>query len=296
MTNIVVGMDESAGAAVALRWAVREGALRKASVVALMAWSYLDQHHATPGAPFDPNYGEPEAVAALDAAVVAAVGPEAAATVERRVGLGLAPAVLLRAAAPDDLLVVGARGLGGFKELLVGSVSQHCLHHARCPVALVRPHPAATAHAAPEQAERIVVGVDGSAHAQRALAWALDEARARSAAVEVVHAWHFPYLAMAWTPVAFDPAMFEPAAHEVLARSLAAADVHGLAPIEQTVTCASPAHAILTAAKGADLVVVGARGTGGFAELVLGSVGHQVTHHAECPVVVVPSSEVLRGR
>jgi len=138
--------------------------------------------------------------------------------------------------------------------------------------------------------ERIVVGVDGSETSQHALRWALQEGRLRQAAVQVVHAWHEPYLGgHPTTGATFDPAIFEEGARRVLDSVLETADTSGLpAPPERVLVCGGGATAILGTAKGADLVVVGSRGLGGFAGLLLGSDSHQVTHHADCPVVVVP--------
>ena len=138
---------------------------------------------------------------------------------------------------------------------------------------------------------RIVVGVDGSEGAQRALTWAVDEARRRGARVEVVHAWHYPYLPT--PPFAPPPGPgvddIEVAARAVLDKAVDSVDAHGMvAPIERLLTWeAAPASALVEASKGADLVVVGSRGRGGFAGLLLGSVGQEVAHHATCPVVIV---------
>lgn len=139
--------------------------------------------------------------------------------------------------------------------------------------------------------QRIVVGVDGSETAARALKWAVDEARLHRAALEVVHAWHAPYVGdFAYATVALDPEVFETAARETLDAAVASVDVSGLtAPVERVLSTGGAAAAILEAAKGADLVVVGSRGLGGFRGLMLGSVSHQVAHHATCPVVVVPA-------
>jgi nucleotide-binding universal stress UspA family protein len=137
---------------------------------------------------------------------------------------------------------------------------------------------------------RIVVGVDGSAGSQRALRWALDEARRRNASVDVVHAWHAPYiLPSPMAPVVtyeYDP--IQKTAEEVLSRSLRDADTEGL-EVRDVLVCDSAAAALLDAAKDADLLVVGSRGRGGFAGLLLGSVSQSVAHHATCPVVVVPA-------
>lgn len=290
VAHIVVGVDGSEQSAEALRWAARAAELRSASLTAVLAWGYLDQHHTIVGERFDPDYGSTDAEAALDAYVVAAVGAEDAARVDRKVVCDLAAAALLGAAEGADLLVVGARGLGGFRGLLLGSVSQHCLHHATCPVAVIR-----GAHAArpdpDEGTPRVVVGIDGSTGARNALRWAIAEARYRGAVLDVIHAWHPPYLGgHPYAVPAPDPDLYEGAARQVLHEAVAAEDTHGLAqPVEEILTLAgSAASALLEASKGADLVVVGSRGLGGFGELLLGSVSHQVAHHATCPVVVVP--------
>ena len=137
--------------------------------------------------------------------------------------------------------------------------------------------------------DRIVVGVDGSESAQAALVWALEEGRVRSAQVDVVTAWHEPYVAPTMAAVVPDPAVFSEAAERTLDRAVdeAGAAADGLT-IERHVVRGNAASALLDVAKGAALLVVGSRGRGGFAGLLLGSISQQVVHHATCPVVVVP--------
>jgi nucleotide-binding universal stress UspA family protein len=142
--------------------------------------------------------------------------------------------------------------------------------------------------------QRIVVGVDGSENSRRALDWALEEARLRQAHVEVVHAWDAPFVVGFGTaPVggtASVPAAYEEEAQRVLDEMTAATDTRDLAfPIEKIVVRGSAAWALLDVAKGADAIVLGSRGRGGFAGLLLGSVSQQVAQHAHCPVVIVPS-------
>lgn len=286
MRRIVVGTDESEGAGGALSWAADEAERHGAELVAVLAWGYLDQHRATPDTDFDPEYDETAAAAALDTIVERVLGPERAATVTRRAVNDLAPQALVDAAGDADLLVVGARGLGVVRGALVGSVSQHCLHHAPCAVAVVR------AIAAPSSPPRVVVGVDGSATGRQALAWALDEGRTRQAAVEVVNAWHPPYVgAYPFGSAALDLDLFEQGARDLVAEALEGQDLSGL-PAAPTVTVVSDtaARAVIEVADGADLVVIGSRGRGGFAGLLLGSVSQQVAHHARCPVVVIPAT------
>jgi nucleotide-binding universal stress UspA family protein len=130
--------------------------------------------------------------------------------------------------------------------------------------------------------KHIVVGVDDSPGARAALAWALDEARQWGATLEVVMAW-----SVLVQPVPeFQPDFDEDAAAAALDRILAEHDTDGV-DLVRTLVNELPARALLHVADSADLVVVGARGLGGFAGLLLGSVSQQVTSHAPCPVVVV---------
>lgn len=142
--------------------------------------------------------------------------------------------------------------------------------------------------------ERIVVGVDGSDSAARALRWAISEGRLRGARVEVVHAWHMTYAGMEpyAGAAAFDAESLEAAARSVLEGAIGAADATGLAePVQGHLVTGSAGAALVEAARGASLLVVGARGHGGFVGLLLGSVSQQVAHHAPCPVVIVPGAD-----
>lgn len=144
----------------------------------------------------------------------------------------------------------------------------------------------------------IVVGVDGSKGAQRALEWALQEARLRSAPVRVVYA---PPMIEVPTYVAGRAGGYagptreqvQQAAERLLDDALRAAgeqeyDVH----VEREITLGEhPAAALLRAAKTAGLLVVGSRGLGGFRGLIVGSVSLQCVTHADCPVTVVPAAD-----
>lgn len=129
MGHVVVGVEESEGAAHALRWAARQGELRGSAVTAILAWGFLDQHHTITGERFDPGYGEKDAAEALAAIASRALGDDVAAKIEHRVVCELPAHALLDASADADLLVVGARGTGGFRGRMLGSISQQCLHH-----------------------------------------------------------------------------------------------------------------------------------------------------------------------
>ncbi len=274
MTGIVIGIDGSESSAQALAWALKEADLHDWPLMAVMAWGLLDQHHATVGEGFDPHYGEDEALTALGVYLERSIGSSRAAKVERQVVCDLAAPGLLDRSAGASLLVVGARGLGGFRGLLLGSVAQHCLRHTSCPIAIVG-HSNAPAEGVTKK--RIVVGIDGSDSAGDALRWAVEEARLRKASLEVIYAWNASY-------------SMEEDARATLDAACVGIDTTGLAhPVNRILSRGGAASAILEASKRADLAVMGSRGLGGFSGLLLGSVSNQVAHHATCPVVIVPS-------
>ena len=126
--------------------------------------------------------------------------------------------------------------------------------------------------------------------AHQALRWAVEEARVREASLEAVSAWQTPYLGeFPYTAAVFDPSLLESGARKILDEAVDAVDTSDLAhPVKRVVSSGGPAATLLEAAEGADLLVVGSRGLGGFKGLLLGSVSQQVSHHASCPVVVVP--------
>ena len=140
----------------------------------------------------------------------------------------------------------------------------------------------------------IIVGVDGSGHSRLALQWAVSEAAARRAPLTVLTV--YTAIAPYWggpVPDPDEPALLEQARKEVQKET---DDVlgdlgAGSRPPSVTVRAVTglPAQELLAAAEHADLLVVGARGAGGFKRLLLGSVSTYVTHHAHCPVVVIPA-------
>jgi len=278
MDRIVVGVDGSDSAITALRWAVQEAERHDATVVAVLAWSYLDQRHADHSQEFDPAYTAQEAQDALRAAVEAVGSPR---PIEQVTICDLPVQALLEASDGADLMVVGARGLGGFKGLLLGSVSERMLERAPCPVAIIRE----TGTQGPEAA--VVVGIDGSPEATAALHWAAAEARARQAPLRVVHAWHVPFLAPA--PTGQLVTAIEEGAQAVLDEAL---QDPALAGVEASghLQLDGAAQAVLSVAADAALIVAGASGRGRISRAILGSTTRQLAHHAHCPIVVVPTT------
>lgn len=294
MEKIVVGVDESEGAAGALRWAMDEARLHGWTVTAVLTWSLLAQHPERTGdggnTPFDPGYDHRLAGETLASIVEHTLGAELARTIAQVVVNDLPADGLLDASTDARLLVLGARGLGGFRGLLLGSVTRKCLHHATGPVAVVRPDGPAP-RASTGRTPRVVVGVDGSDPSRAALDWALDEARRRSATLDVVHAWTPPYLYGYPYTAPLDPTPYESAAREVVDAMLAEADTGGLnhPPHVLMGPGGGAAGLIIDAAAGADLVVIGSRGHGPVRAALTGSVSDQVAQHAPAPVIVTPS-------
>ena len=139
----------------------------------------------------------------------------------------------------------------------------------------------------------IAVGVDGSEHAQRALRWAIDEARFRSAAVRVVTAWHVPLVVQERGTGSAPPVMvsLEDLVREAAegVGTAAADEVRhaGVQALDPLVRKGHAADVLVDVSNGSDLLVVGSRGHGGFSGLLAGSVSMQCVQHSHCPTTVV---------
>jgi nucleotide-binding universal stress UspA family protein len=138
MSTIVVGADGSPGSIDALRYAIDEARVRGAEVKAVHAW------HLPPAAygsgwsvPVNVEDFHSVAKAQLDRSLDAVDAGHSGVTVTPLLGEGQAADVLCEVARDADLLVVGSRGYGGFRGLLLGSVSAQCAHHAHCPIVIV---------------------------------------------------------------------------------------------------------------------------------------------------------------
>lgn len=138
--RIVVGVDGSPSSREALRWALRQAALTGAVVDAVTAWRDPSSYGGYAWLVEDTAYRD-LAAKALSESVSATVAPDSGVSVRQLVVQGHPARVLLDAARGADLLVVGSRGHGGITGGLLGSVGQHCIQHASCPVVVVREHP-----------------------------------------------------------------------------------------------------------------------------------------------------------
>lgn len=291
MVKIVVGVDGSAASSAALRWALDEARLRGAQVEALHAFAYPEVSTTSQAMHLiETDFASFRAAGteivekALSEAGMAAERVE----VKRSVVEGPPAPALLEAAKEADLLVAGSRGHGGFAGLLLGSVSEQLAHHAPCPVVIVR-QPGKEKSMTTSTSAPIVVGVDGSDHADRALVWALDEAELRAAKLHVVTAWHVPAMVYGGPGFVVSPsadASFRAAAKDVAETAVEKARDAGV-DAETSVQQGQAADVLIETAANADLLIVGSRGHGGFVGLLLGSVSSQCAHHAPCPLVIV---------
>jgi nucleotide-binding universal stress UspA family protein len=281
--RIVVGVDGSSASLRALHWAAAEATRRGTGLDVVHAWQWPRSILLTD------VFKEPRSVEAQERQLlhraVGSLAPHEHVPCDVRSILvqDEATAALVQAASTAELLVVGSRGRGGFSSLLLGSVSQHCVLHASCPIAVIPPAWTGDDHGP------VVVGVDGSDESRGALHWAIAEARLRQAELHVVNAYDYSEMPPALVPHADRTSITHTSRallEEMVESALGAADV----PPPQVALIPSPAsatQALLHAAAGAELLVVGSRGRGGFSGLLLGSVSRKCAHRAQCPVVVV---------
>lgn len=282
--TVLVGFDGSADAERALAWGIEEAAARRAPLRVVIARG--DRLSSYPNPPRD-------WLAAITAEWV-----DQAQEFLKEAGLsrelvevidGSPSEVLVRASDPSTLVVLGSHGYGRISGPYLGSVSQHVARHAAGPVVVVRPaaHPSST---------RIVVGVDGSGGSEDALEFAFERASRSDASLFVLYGWRSSASrSMGWGgTMPFGATVSADVGEEVAAAELLLAEtVAGLSEkypdveVYREAIPVSAARALADASQSAAMVVVGSRGRGAFAGLLLGSVSQSVLHHAACPVAIV---------
>jgi nucleotide-binding universal stress UspA family protein len=202
-------------------------------------------------------------------------------TVEAQLRHGLVASILIAESQEALATVVGSRGMGGFEGLLLGSVSSQVAAHAHGPVVVVRP--------AANPDGPILVGYDGSEAARAALGYAVDEALAQGKRLVAANVyWEEPW-GLHHKPTADPHATALHKAEELIAEGLEDhLEAHPELQAEtRTIHSLNEEFGMTEEAANASLVVVGCRGRGGFAGLLLGSVSQALVHHAACPVVVI---------
>lgn len=273
---VVVGVDGSEDSAEALTWATRD-AVRRGEDLRIVYCLHVPQvapPFARSALPQEADFKE-HADGVLEAAAAAArqTAPEHL-DVHTEVRIRPPSAGMLEASAEASLVVLGSRGLGALDSVFLGSVSTRVSARASCPTVVVPPGGNGHASGRP-----VVVGVDGSAHSDAALRFALGEAVLHGCPLTVVHGRRHRGAEEAESVGADDVVT------EALDR--VRADEFPEVGLETKLVDASPADAVVAAGRGAALTVVGSRGRGGFRGMLLGSVSQSVLHQSENAVAVV---------
>lgn len=280
--GIVVGVDGSAESEAAVRWAAREAAMRNMSVTLL--------HSAAPMVVSWPvgrmqttvsEWQESNARQVLDqarGALEAATNGSKPLNVATEIRHAPIVPTLVDMSKDARMVVVGNHGRGAFGRMMLGSVSSGVLHYAHCPVAIIR------GETAPDPQAPVVVGIDGSPASEAAIAMAFDEAAHRGVDLVALHAWSdetvSSLLGADWPDLE--------SGRQILAERLAGwQEKYPDVQVRQRVVLDQPARRLLDEARSAQLLLVGSRGRGGFARMLLGSVGSAVAQAATIPVIVV---------
>jgi nucleotide-binding universal stress UspA family protein len=280
---ILAGVDGSRSATDAVRWAAAEAHRRHTGLRLVEAIGWMPTLGEPGARHVAPTYRDvvlDGAHARLEAAaqVAGEIAPDVAVTTAVLTDYPVPR--LVAESRTAQLVVVGDHGPAGGPGLLLGSVAAGIAAHAACPTVVVR-------GGTPPADGAVVVGIDGSPVSEAATAFAFEAAAARHAPLVAVHAWQDEMLGTSvellvdWHAAAAEQ-------HQLLAERLAGWGAkYPDVPVERVVVLDRPAHALRARSVGAQLVVVGSRGRGGFVGTVLGSVSRSVLHHAACPVAIV---------
>jgi nucleotide-binding universal stress UspA family protein len=274
MMPVVAGVDGSEESLRAVEWAACEARRHGAPLRLVSAAAMPPRMHAHGGVPravADELYGE--SVRALSEAVTRAEEVTSRLLIDVSPLAG-APAHAVTVSGSGALmLVVGARGAGGFAAMLIGSVSRYAAMHAPCPLVVVRQETSAV-HG------EIVVGIGDPLDTGATLAFAFDEAALRGATLVAVHSWN-RFTSAGWRPA--DAEQVSAEADKSLTESLAPwRDKYPDVPVRCDVVHDHPGHVLASYAGRADLLVIGRHGS------AVGGIQHALLSHAHGPVAIVP--------
>ena len=287
--GIVVGVDDSPAAKVAVDWAARDAELRNVSLTLVHAVSpNLTTWWDTPLSPGLAQWQKEHGRRLLDDAVKVVEnacehpGPT---QIHTEVLSSAAIPTLVDLSKDAELVVAGSRGSGGWPGRILGSVSTALVRHAHCPVAIIHDEDPLMPY--PVQAP-VLVGIDGSSASELATAIAFEEASRRNVGLIALHAWSDVDVSE-WPGV--DWPATQSMGDQVLAERLAGwQEQYPDVNVHRVVVRDQPARELVERSEEAQLLVVGSRGRGGFAEMLVGSVSETVAQLARMPVIVARES------
>jgi nucleotide-binding universal stress UspA family protein len=289
--GMVVGVDDSPAANVAVEWAARDAELRSISLTLVHAVSpNLTTGWNTPLPPGLAQWQKEHGRRLLDDAVKIVEkachhgGPT---QIHTKVLSSAAVPTLIELSKDAEMVVTGSCDTGRWPGRLLGSVSSGLLRHAHCPVAIIHDGDPLTPH---QLQAPVLVGIDGSSASELATAIAFDEASRRNAELIALHAWSDVDVSE-WPGV--DWPATQSMAEQVLAERLAGwREQYPDVNVRRIVARDQPAHQLVTHSAEAQLLVVGSRGRGGFGGMLVGSVSENVAQLARAPVIVARQSGI----
>lgn len=287
---VVVAVDGSDASKVAVRWAANTAMKRDIPLQLASSYAMPQFLYAEGMVPPQEIYEDLQAETMVKIDEARAIASEVAPDIKigHTVAEGSPIDMLLEMSKNCTMIVMGSRGLGGLSGMVMGSVSAAVVSHAECPVVVVRednPVDDTTKYGP------IVVGIDGSAVSEKATEYAFAEAAARGAELHAVHTWMDMQVQASLAGLAAAQQQWqvvEEEQHALLSERLAGfQSEYPNVVVKKIVTRDRPVRALCDAAEGAQLLVVGSHGRGGFKGMLLGSTSRALLQSAPCPMMVV---------
>ncbi|PFG27753.1 universal stress protein [Corynebacterium renale] len=288
--NIVVAVDGSDASRTAVKWAAntankRGVPLRLASSYVMPQYLYAEGM-VPPQELFDELQSETLEKIEDARTIALEVAPDI--KIGHTIAEGSPIDMLLEMSKEATMVVMGSRGLGGLSGMVLGSVSAAVVSHAYCPVVVVREDNPVNENT---KYGPVVIGVDGSEVFQKATEYAFAEANARGAELVAVHTWMDMQVQASLAGLAAAQAQWEEVEQEQKAlldeRLAPLVEKYPNVEVKKVITRDRPVRALTDVAEGAQLLVVGSHGRGGFKGMLLGSTSRALLQAAPCPMMVV---------